>query len=200
MSRASNNSTAGLPQKSRVAVVAALSAEVQAFDGSAVPVAITGVGKVQATLGMTKLIAMAQPELVVVAGTAGCLRDDLEPGVYVIGAASQHDYSKIGGFVHNPDVDPPEVIRWHESHWKIATGDKFVEDPELRQRLRRDADFCDMETYAYAYVCQQAGVPLVVLKAVSDSADGTAGKSWIDSVAECSEQLWDAARQVIGQW
>ena len=46
-----------------------------------------------------------------------------------------------------------------------------------------------METYAYAWVAAQFGVPIRVLKAVSDRAQDDAITDWRTAVAACSAQL-----------
>ncbi|WP_254359751.1 hypothetical protein [Microbacterium hominis] len=51
-----------------------------------------------------------------------------------------------------------------------------------------------METYAYAWVAEQFGVPLRVLKSVSDRAQDDAHMSWLDAVAACSAQLYARVR------
>ena len=51
------------------------------------------------------------------------------------------------------------------------------------------AGLVDMETYAYAWVAAQFGVPIRVLKAVSDRAQDDAITDWRTAVTACSAQL-----------
>ena len=53
----------------------------------------------------------------------------------------------------------------------LATGDVFVTDPLVRARLAEVASLVDMEGYAVAYACRQFGVPVRLVKHVSDDAD-----------------------------
>ena len=55
-----------------------------------------------------------------------------------------------------------------------------------------------METYAYIWVAQQFGVPIRVLKAVSDDAQGDAITDWRDAVAACSAELYAEAQRLDG--
>ena len=60
----------------------------------------------------------------------------------------------------------------------MASGDRFVSDPALRDTLRDafSVHCCDMETSSIAYVAELAGLPFAALRRVSDDAgeDATA--------------------------
>jgi adenosylhomocysteine nucleosidase len=71
----------------------------------------------------------------------------------------------------------------------LTTGDAFISDSATRERLAQQADLVDMEAYAIAHASAVAGVPVTIVKQVSDQAGATAGKSWSESVDECAEQL-----------
>ena len=72
----------------------------------------------------------------------------------------------------------------------IATGDHFVDDAEAVAVIRPlGAGLVDMETYAYAWVAAQFGVPIRVLKSVSDRAQDDAITDWRTTVTACSAQL-----------
>ena len=56
----------------------------------------------------------------------------------------------------------------------IATGDQFIADSVLRDRLKAnlpDALCVEMEGAAVAQVCYERGIPLVVVRTISDKAD-----------------------------
>ena len=77
----------------------------------------------------------------------------------------------------------------------IATGDHFVDDAATVAAIRElGGSLVDMETYAYIWVAQQFGIPIRVLKAVSDNAQDDAITDWRAAVAACSVQL----RQRVG--
>ena len=56
----------------------------------------------------------------------------------------------------------------------IVTGDTFVADPAQRDELRQalKAAAVEMEGAAVAQVCWQLGVPFLVIRSITDSADG----------------------------
>lgn len=157
-----------------------------------VPHLVTGVGKINAATELTRALCAAEGDYseVVVLGTAGVVADG--PGapelnhVYRISAAVQHDYS-----LPSPRLALDAGSADGERTAVIATGDVFVQNDAQRAHLASmGAALVDMETYAYAVVCERLGVPLSVYKVPSDFADSsTTGEEW-DEIAETkSEQL-----------
>lgn len=67
----------------------------------------------------------------------------------------------------------------------IATGDQFIESEEYVEQLKENynAIACEMEGASIALVCQQYDVPFVVIRAMSDKADGKAHETF-DNMAE----------------
>ncbi|WP_082771822.1 nucleosidase [Actinoplanes sp. TFC3] len=181
--------TAGKPL-----LVMAVELEAQALDGD-LPVLLTGMGKVNAALSVAAALATGpKPTELINLGTAGALRPGLT-GTHTIGTVLQHDLDsevllRLTGEVTGPPLlvgDPQGIV--------LATGDSFIADPVTRDRLARDASLVDMEGYAVAAAAHAAGVPVRLVKHVSDDASEHAGKSWQESVAECSHALaaWLAA-------
>jgi adenosylhomocysteine nucleosidase len=94
-------------------------------------------------------------------------------------------------------IVPESVIR--REPVTIATGDHFVDDAEAVESIRPlGARLVDMETYAYIWVAERFGVPIRVLKAVSDRAQDDAITDWRAAVAACSAQLRDVVRAEYG--
>jgi adenosylhomocysteine nucleosidase len=73
----------------------------------------------------------------------------------------------------------------------LATGDVFISDPVVRGRLAQRADVVDMEGYAVASAARAVGVPVTLVKQVSDSADGTAARTWQETMDACARALAD---------
>ena len=57
----------------------------------------------------------------------------------------------------------------------IVTGDAFVANPQQRDEMRRSlkASAVEMEGAAVAQVCSQLGVPFIVIRSITDNADGS---------------------------
>ena len=62
----------------------------------------------------------------------------------------------------------------------IATGDQFIASEEYVDLLQNDFDAiaCEMEGASIALVCMQYDVPFVVIRAMSDKADGNAHETF----------------------
>ena len=58
----------------------------------------------------------------------------------------------------------------------VASGDVFVASPAKKQELRKtvNADAIEMEGAAVAQVCRQLGVPCLVIRSITDSAESNA--------------------------
>jgi adenosylhomocysteine nucleosidase len=58
-----------------------------------------------------------------------------------------------------------------------------------------------MEAYGYATTCAEFGIAFRCVKAVSDSADETAGDSWLDTIDSCARALgaWVAEHVDLGR-
>lgn len=160
-----------------VLVVAAARSETR-YLPSDVDVVITGLGKTAAAIATTRALAERTPEergrlVVVNLGSCGALEPGMR-GVYEPGVVINHDMSAdaIRALGHDPrerlviDGGAPDVV--------LATGDLFVSDPEVRDALARRAGLVDMEGYAVALACAEFGVPVRLVKHVSDDADASA--------------------------
>ena len=162
------------------------------------PILITGVGKVNSASALGAALAVCRPSVVVNIGTAGALRDGLE-GTHVIARVIQHDldddaiFALTGAHVGEPlDVEIPAWLAVERDRAVLATGDVFVSDPVVRDRLARHADLVDMEGYAVARTARMAQVPAILVKQVSDPADHSAAGTWADAVHVCAT--------VLGAW
>lgn len=151
-----------------------------------------GVGKVSAALCACMLIERFGAERLVFTGVAGSTNDAV--GIFDVVVSTdcvQHDYDVSGVF---PDEEPryyraddtlrsaavravheaaPEV-QLHEG--TVASGDQFIVDPAVNRRIAETFGSlcCEMEGAAVAQVACTCGVPFVVIRAISDKADGTA--------------------------
>ncbi|MFT8636526.1 MAG: nucleoside phosphorylase [Pseudoclavibacter sp.] len=180
-------------------LVAALPAELQAFP-AALPGwrrVVTGVGKLQAALGLAEALAAGDVESVTVVGTAGALDPQLPAGVHEVGAFIQHDAADIAEIESQTAALPP-VIRLGDGPM-IATGDSFIDSAERSAAIRAlGAQLVDMESYAYAWVARRRHVPIRVLKIASDPASEGAKLTWDQAVAGCSARLWERVQAELG--
>jgi len=156
-----------------------------------IPVVVTGIGKTAAAVITTRALAARDTSDLVVLniGTTGALRDGLS-GLYLPSEVINHDINADA--VRAIGLDPQESIRIDGGDGTVlASGDVFVTDPVVRARLAERADLVDMEAYGVAFACRQFGVPLRLVKHVSDSAD-EAAMDW--------PALVDVSAKAVGEW
>lgn len=148
---------------------------------------LTGIGKSAAAIATTRAILEKRPSLVVNAGTAGALRDGIV-GLHEIGTVVNHDLNADA--IRALGLDPRERLTVSHSEIVLASGDVFVNDPAVRDRLAVDHHLVDMEGYAVALACAELGVPIRMVKHVSDAADESAN-DWLTTVDQSARELAD---------
>lgn len=160
-----------------------------------VVIAKCGIGKVAAALCAQAMILRYQPSLLLHTGVAGTLTTALSVTDVAVGtSAVQHDMDT------SPLGDPVGLISginkiYFEADKKaadlflaiakesgvnaiggtIASGDQFIASAEQKARIVKnfDAIACEMEGGAVAHAAYLAKTPFVILRAISDSADGS---------------------------
>ena len=177
--------------------------------GKNVVITRSGIGKIRASSGVTTMINDYNIKEVYFTGIAGGLLDEEEVlDVVIADKLVEHDYGRLtnDGFVWTGG-DPgkgtdkgeyyecdPELVKLaytcaldvmgeeHVFKGTIATGDQFIESEEYCNTLRNNfnAYACEMEGASIAVVCKNYDIPLVVIRALSDKADGKAHESYED--------------------
>jgi adenosylhomocysteine nucleosidase len=198
------------------------------IDGTPIVAVRAGVGKVNAAIATTLLIDHFAPTAVVFTGTAGAVDPDLNPGDVVIGTAiGYHDFGDLttSGLVRSPTrnagtgrldpaffpADPALLAAARRAALSlksgrvreglIVTGDTFVADPGNREGLRKqlNAVAVEMEGAAVAQVCARFGVPVIVIRSITDHADGSASGSYRQFLEVASRNAADLALGTIGE-
>lgn len=175
----------------RPLIVAAVEEEAARLDDR-FPVLITGMGKVNAATALAVTLSHGEPPSEIVnLGTAGALKEGFH-GLHVISRVLQHDLDTtllhtLSGRVYGAPLTVSKA-----PGPTLATGDTFVTDPAVRDRLAEEADLVDMEGYAVVAVARRLGVPVRLVKYVSDQADESAGTTWPQAV--------DHAAGILAGW
>ncbi|MFC6063641.1 nucleosidase [Streptomyces ochraceiscleroticus] len=183
----------------RPLLVVAVKEEAQ-FLGAGFPVLLTGIGKVNAATALATVLARGpRPSGIVNLGTAGALRPGLR-GTHVIGSVIQHDLDSAALAALTGEIYGAPLDLADEGGPVLATGDSFIADDAARDRLAAHAALVDMEGYAVVAAAQQAGVPVRLVKHVSDEAGDDAARTWQESVAACGRELaaWAAEHLTVG--
>ncbi|GAA0616215.1 nucleosidase [Kribbella sandramycini] len=155
------------------------------------PVVITGVGKTAAAVAVARLLGERDTSDLVVlnVGTTGALRDGVS-GLYLPSTVINHDVNAEA--IRGIGLDPQEELAVEGGDGSVlASGDVFVTDPVVRARLAERAQLVDMEAYGVVYACREFGVPVRVVKHVSDDADDSA-RDW--------PALVDRSAKILGEW
>ena len=153
-----------------------------------------GVGKVFAAIAAEAMILGFSPDLVINTGVAGNLSDGLSIGDVVVSeSVVQHDMdtsplgdpvgliSGINKVYIESDADAARLmcsvldtlgVRYLRG--VVASGDQFVATQAQRDFIKSTfgALCCEMEGAAVGQVCYANGVPFLVLRALSDDANG----------------------------
>ncbi len=178
--------------------------------GREVVTAVCGIGKVFAALCAQTMILRYHPGAIINTGVAGTLTDKLTIGnIAVSSAVVQHDMdtSAIGdpkGLISgiNKIFLPADEalgkalsacaaslgIVTHTG--PIASGDQFVSSGEKKAFITETfgAVACEMEGAAIGHVCYVNQVPFCILRAISDSADGSSHMDYPTFVGLAAEQ------------
>lgn len=182
--------------------------------GKKVVVARCGIGKVFAAICTEAMILRYSPRLVVNTGVGGALDRSLRPlDVVVASSLVQHDMdtsplgdpvglvSGINKIYFDADkrgvdtlVAAAEELSLRCLVGRIASGDKFVARAEDKAYISSTfgAVSCEMEGAAVAHTAFINDTPFVVVRAISDSADGDASMDYmtfLKSAAEASTRL-----------
>ncbi|WP_433532281.1 nucleosidase [Micromonospora sp. CA-263727] len=163
-------------------------AEEAAYLDSDLPVLLTGMGKVNAAAALATTLARGPlPATVVNLGTAGALHSGWT-GTHEVGSVVQHDLdTEFIRRLTGQTVGAPLALAGDGP--VLATGDQFIADDEVRAALAAQAQLVDMEGYALASTARRFGVPVRLIKHVSDEAGDGADRTWQESVDGCARIL-----------
>lgn len=181
--------------------------------GKQVVMALSGIGKVNASYATTLMLSFFDVKLLISTGVSGGLNrmDIME--VVVADKVVQHDcdttaFGDPKGFVStvnkvyfetDRDLSAKFVEELDAKVGTFACGDQFIASKAAAKEIVNnfDAIACDMESGAIGQIAYIEKVPFVVLRCISDSATESAETTFNDVVVFASEKLADAVVRVI---
>lgn len=172
--------------------------------------ALSGIGKVQAAMALTAILATQEIDLIFISGSAGSLTTNVNIGdVIVASEFAYHDVDATSAGEYVVGQVPSEPARfdlrgqyfasfttfldqekssYHEG--LIVTGDTFVASKKVRQKILEsfpDALGTEMEGAAFAQVAKHFEVPMIGLRAISDNGDENADFDFDQFVKKAGE-------------
>ena len=163
--------------------------------GMPVVVVKCGIGKVNAAIGTQILCDCFDVTAIVNTGIAGSLCAQQNIGDMVVSSdVWHHDFDcvafgypmcRIPGMPQSFAADEKLIALAQQAAeqtgstvriGRIASGDQFVADPQLKEQItqRTQALCTEMEGAAIAQTAYRNGVPFVILRCISDKADNSA--------------------------
>ena len=184
----------------RTETVGSIAFNLGEISGKKVVVAKCGVGKVFAAICAEAMVIKYAPALLVNSGVGGALDKTLRPlDIVFADKLVQHDMdtsplgdpvgliSGINRVFFDSDQRAIEILSSTAESLGInyitgtvATGDRFISDKADKEIItaRFGASACEMEGGAIAHAAYVNNVPFVVVRAISDSADGDASMDY----------------------
>lgn len=191
-----------LMQDAKVSRIACMDFYEGVLEGKQAVVVRSGVGKVNAAICTQILADVFKVDAVINTGIAGSLRDEIDIADVVLSTdAQQHDMDATGfgydfGVIPRMDasvfaadaylLDAAErvckrdisEIKAHKG--RILSGDQFISDQGKKEWLASTfGGFCtEMEGAAIAHAAHLNGIPFLIVRAISDKSDQSAGMAY----------------------
>ncbi|WP_442603858.1 5'-methylthioadenosine/adenosylhomocysteine nucleosidase [Paenibacillus sp. KN14-4R] len=180
------------------------------FHGKNVVVCKSGVGKVNAAVCTQILVDTFQVKSVIFTGVAGALDPELNIGDIVVSKeCMQHDmdvtalgfergiipYEEVSVFQADSQLvdlamaSSERLFPGRSKHGRVLSGDQFVASREVVSELHRDLEgtCTEMEGASVAQVCSMNDIPFVIIRSMSDKADGSAHVNFPEFTVQASK-------------
>ncbi|MDR1703592.1 MAG: 5'-methylthioadenosine/adenosylhomocysteine nucleosidase [Clostridiales bacterium] len=172
----------------------------------------SGIGKVNAAVCTQVLSDIYGVDCVINTGVAGALHPSLGIcDVVVSSDVVQHDFD-ASGFGYKPGIIPRMPVSYFPAdeelarmameacaetapnqtamHGRITSGDLFVSDAAVKQKIHKafDALCVEMEGAAIGHACYLNKIPFIIIRSMSDAASGSAEVDYNAFAAQAAEQ------------
>jgi len=182
-----------------------------------------GIGKVNAAICTQILISELGVKVIINTGVAGAINDDLDVLDIVVSTdVQQHDFDVTGfgyklgeiprmeksifpadeNLVEKALAASTEVLKQKKAvKGRIVSGDIFVSDAKLKENLLQNFKaYCtEMEGAAIGHTCYVNNTPFVIIRAMSDKADGSAHSNFNEFVQEAADHSKDIVKIMLKQ-
>lgn len=180
-----------------------------------------GIGKVNAAMCTQILISNFNVTHIINTGVAGAIQDDLNVGDIVISTdVIEHDFDatnfgyklgeipRLDTYIFPADkslidiaiqASNHEDIKHKATKGRILSGDVFVASPEKKDHLWKNFEgYCtEMEGAAIGHACYLNKIPFVIIRAISDKADGTAHINFSEFLHEAAKNSSNIVKYIL---
>lgn len=194
------------------------------FNGYDIVLCKSGVGKVNASVCTQILIDEFAASNIVFTGVAGAVNPDLKIGDIVVSTdCVQHDmdvralgfklgeipYTEVSVFkaderlvdlaitASKEIVDDKKIVSG-----RILSGDQFIADRDKVKFLHEELNgYCtEMEGAAVGQVCSMNSIPFVIIRSMSDQADGSADVNFLEFTKLASKNSFEIVNEMVKNW
>ncbi|TVY08707.1 5'-methylthioadenosine/adenosylhomocysteine nucleosidase [Paenibacillus cremeus] len=192
------------------------------FHGKNIVLCKSGVGKVNAAVTTQILIDTFGVDAIIFTGVAGAVDPELNVGDIVVSTEClQHDmdvtalgfprgtipYEKTSLFVsderlrHLASQVSAEIFGGRVKEGRVLSGDQFIASRETVGKLYTELNGActEMEGAAVAQVCSMNEIPFVIIRSMSDKADGSAEVNFAEFTVQASENSYRIVDQMLKQ-
>ena len=180
----------------------------------------SGVGKVNAAVCTQILIDRYQVDSIIFTGVAGAVDPTLNIGDIVISTSSiQHDvdvtalgfprgtipyqevseYPADNALIKLAEDAGNKVYPGHCYKGKVLSGDQFIADRVVVKGLYEELQGActEMEGAAVAQVCYMNNIPHVIIRSMSDKADGSAHVNFAEFTVEAANRSFAIVQEMV---
>jgi adenosylhomocysteine nucleosidase len=194
------------------------------FNGFQVVLCKSGVGKVNASVCTQILIDEFGAANIIFTGVAGAVNPDLKIGDIVVSTdCVQHDmdvtplgfklgeipYTEVSVFKADPSLVDLAITASKDIvqdkkivSGRILSGDQFIADRDKVKFLHEELNgYCtEMEGAAVGQVCSMNDIPFVIIRSMSDQADGSADVNFLEFTKLASRHSYEIVNEMVKNW
>ncbi len=189
------------------------------LNGKSVVVVRSGIGMVNAALCAQILIEHFGVSGIVNTGVAGSLDAKINIGDIVVATDAVNHVMDVQNLGYKPGQNPgfdlvafpasrelasfalnaAQTLGLTAHEGRVASGDRFVRENNDKERIVNlfNASCCEMEGAAIAQACYLSNVPYLIVRAISDKADGSASVDYPTFEAQAAKDCANLTMQLL---
>lgn len=177
---------------------------------------ISGIGKAQAAASLTFAMEKFKPQMLIVVGTCGGLKETNVGDIIVSKQAGYGDVDvtafkyKLGQLPNKPEFFASTINDFdnliqniQQTYIKtglIITSDSFIANKEKAQNMASiypDSIAIEMESASFAQIASLYEIPFLLIKKVSDLADKEASSSFNENINSIEQNLLKTMQETL---